>query len=161
MFHSIRCKFPAPVSVALLSIAILIATASASRAGLADNVKTETLPNGLQVLVLENHKAPVATFHVFYKVGSRNEQVGKTGLSHLIEHLMFRGTKKYKPEEFDEIIQQNGGELNAMTSENYTEYFETINRDHLDVPITLEADRMANFAPQGFDAEKAVGGEES
>jgi zinc protease len=160
MFHSIRCKFPAPVSVAMLSIAILIATASASRAGLADNVKTETLPNGLQVLVLENHKAPVATFHVFYKVGSRNEQVGKTGLSHLIEHLMFRGTKKYKPEEFDEIIQQNGGELNAMTSENYTEYFETINRDHLDVPITLEADRMANFAPQGFDAEKAVVEEE-
>jgi len=160
MFHFIGSKFPAPVSVAMLAFAILIAAASASRAGLADNVKTETLPNGLQVLVLENHKAPVATFHVFYKVGSRNEQVGKTGLSHLIEHLMFRGTKKYKPEEFDEIIQQNGGELNAMTSENYTEYFETINRDHLDVPIGLEADRMADFSPQGFDAEKAVVEEE-
>ena len=70
-------------------------------AGISDNVKTETLPNGLKVLVLENHKAPVATFHVFYRVGSRNEQTGKTGLAHLLEHLMFRGTKKYKPEEID------------------------------------------------------------
>src|SRR6202050_579489 len=104
MFHFIGSKFPAPVSVAMLAFAILIAAASASRAGLADNVKTETLPNGLQVLVLENHKAPVATFHVFYKVGSRNEQVGKTGLSHLIEHLMFRGTKKYKPERSESVV---------------------------------------------------------
>ena len=106
--------------------------------------------------MLENHKAPVATFHIFYKVGSRNEQTGKTGLAHLLEHLMFRGTKKYKPEEIDQIIQENGGDLNAMTSEDYTEYFENINRDHLDVPISLEADRMANFDPKGFDSERAV-----
>lgn len=123
---------------------------------MSDNVRSETLPNGLKVLVLENHKAPVATFHIFYKVGSRNEQVGKTGLAHLLEHLMFRGTKKYKPEEIDEIIQENGGDLNAMTSEDFTEYFEKINRDHLDVPISVEADRMANLDPKGFDAEKAV-----
>ncbi|HLI78775.1 MAG TPA: pitrilysin family protein [Candidatus Binataceae bacterium] len=123
---------------------------------MSDNVKTATLPNGLRVLVLENHKAPVVTFHIFYKVGSRNEQVGKTGLAHLLEHLMFRGTKKYKPEEIDAIIQENGGDLNAMTSEDFTEYFENINRDHLDVPISVEADRMANLDPKGFDAEKAV-----
>ena len=143
-----------------LAIAVSIALAGPARAGISDNVKTETLPNGLKVLALENHKAPVATFQVFYKVGSRNEQVGKTGLAHLLEHLMFRGTKKYKPEEIDEIIQENGGDLNAMTSEDYTEYFEDINRDHLDVPISLEADRMANLAPQGFDSEKAVVEEE-
>ncbi len=126
------------------------------RAAISDNVKTATLPNGLQVLVLENHKAHVATFNVFHKVGSRNEQTGKTGLSHLLEHLMFRGTKKLKPEEFSSIIQENGGEDNAFTTEDYTDYFETINSDHLDVPISLEADRMANFEPKGFDSEKQV-----
>ncbi len=135
---------------------LVLAAAGAARAGLSDNVKTETLPNGLRVLVLENHRAPVATFNVFYRVGSRNEQVGKTGLSHLLEHLMFRGTKKLKPEEFSNIIQQNGGMDNAFTTADFTDYFEVINKDHLDVPISLEADRMANFEPKGFDSEKAV-----
>jgi zinc protease len=159
MLDFFRFKFHAPALV-FVAIAVSIAFASRAMAGITDNVKTQTLPNGLQVLVLENHKAPVATFHVFYRVGSRNEQVGKTGLAHLLEHLMFRGTKKYKPDEFDAIIQQNGGDLNAMTSEDYTEYFEIINRDHLDVPITLEADRMANLEPKGFDSEKNVVEEE-
>ena len=121
-----------------------------ARAGITDAVKSETLPNGLKVLVLENHKAPVATFNLFTKVGSRNESFGKTGISHLVEHLKFRGTKKYGPEEFSNIIANNGGEDNASTSADYTNYFELLNRDHLDVPIGLEADRMANFAPQGL-----------
>ena len=125
-------------------------------AGVSDNVKYKRLPNGLQALVLENHKAPVATLNVFYHVGSRNETFGETGISHLCEHLMFRGTKKYGPEEFSNIIAENGGEDNAFTSADYTDYFEIINRDHLDVPLSLEADRMANFAPKGFDSEKAV-----
>ncbi|MBV8139364.1 MAG: insulinase family protein [Deltaproteobacteria bacterium] len=123
---------------------------------MADAVKTKTLSNGLRVLVLENHKAPVATFSVFYRVGSRNEQFGRTGISHLLEHLMFRGTKKYGPEEFSNIIQENGGMDNAFTTSDYTNYFVNINKDHLDVPISLEADRMANFAPQGFESERAV-----
>src|SRR5437868_4731423 len=120
MFHHLRYKSTAALACSL-ALAVSIALASTAHAGISDNVKTETLPNGLKVLALENHKAPVATFHIFYKVGSRNEQVGKTGLAHLLEHLMVRGTKKYKPEEIDEIIQENGGELNAMTSEDYTE----------------------------------------
>src|SRR5271169_2715647 len=96
------------------AIAVLLAIASpAAHAGITDNVKMKTLPNGLQVLVLENHKAPVSAFNVFFKVGSRNEQTGKTGLSHLLEHLMFRGTKKLQPEEFSNIIQQIGGMDNA------------------------------------------------
>ena len=131
-----------------------------ARAGITDAVKTETLPNGLKVLVLENHKAPVATFNLFTKVGSRNESFGKTGISHLVEHLKFRGTKKYGPEEFSNIIQQNGGMDNAFTGADFTDYFEVINRDHLDVPIGLEADRMANFDPKGFDSELAVVEEE-
>jgi zinc protease len=140
-----------------LAAAILCCALGVSaRAGVADAVKYAKLPNELQVLVLENHKAPVATLNVFYRVGSRNEVTGKTGISHLCEHLMFRGTKKYGPEEFSNIIQENGGDDNAFTTEDFTDYFEVINRDHLDVPIKLEADRMANFAPQGFDSEKSV-----
>jgi zinc protease len=155
MLYHLRFKSASALACSL-AIAVSIALASAARAGISDHVKTTTLPNGLKVLVLENHKAPVATFHIFYRVGSRNEQTGKTGLAHLLEHLMFRGTKKYKPEEIDHIIEENGGDLNAETSEDFTEYFENINRDHLDVPISLEADRMANFEPKGFDSEKAV-----
>ena len=141
---------------AALGIIVCIATSGPALAGMADAVKAQTLSNGLRVLVLENHKAPLATFNVFYRVGSRNEQFGKTGLSHLCEHLMFKGTKKLGPEEFSQIIQQNGGEDNAFTESDFTDYFETINKDHLDVPITLEADRMGNFEPKEFDKEKHV-----
>ena len=144
------------VLVAALGIILCIAASVPARAGMSDAVKAQTLPNGLRVLVLENHKAPLATFNVFYRVGSRNEQFGKTGISHLCEHLMFKGTKKLGPEEFSQIIQQNGGEDNAFTESDFTDYFETINKDHLDVPITLEADRMGNFEPKDFDKEKHV-----
>lgn len=140
----------------LAALVFSILAPLSTRAGIADAVKAKTLSNGIRVLVLENHKAPVATFNVFYHVGSRNEQFSKTGLSHMLEHLMFRGTKKFGPEEFSNIIQENGGMDNAFTTSDYTDYFENINKDHLDVPISLEADRMANFAPQGFDSERAV-----
>jgi len=139
-----------------LMLTFLASTGGAAGASMTDGVRKVVLPNGLTILVLENHKAPVANFNVIYRVGSRNERMGKTGLSHLVEHLMFRGTKKLKPEEFSNIIQENGGEDNAFTEEDLTAYFELINRDHLDVPIALEADRMANFEPKGFDSEKAV-----
>jgi zinc protease len=151
IINRLRLNLPAACSAVLL-----VALGGNARAGISDNVKYEKLPNGLQVMVLENHKAPVATLNVFYRVGSRNEVFGETGISHLCEHLMFRGTKKYGPEEFSNIIAENGGEDNAFTSADYTDYFEIINRDHLSVPLSLEADRMANFAPKGFDSEKAV-----
>jgi len=144
------------VPMAALGTLLCLAASAPARAGIADAVKAQTLPNGLRVLVLENHKAPLAIFNVFYRVGSRNEQMGKTGLSHLCEHLMFKGTKKLGPEEFSQIIQQNGGMDNAFTDTDFTDYFEKITKDHLDVPITLEADRMANFAPKDFDKEKHV-----
>ncbi|HEV3112982.1 MAG TPA: pitrilysin family protein [Candidatus Binataceae bacterium] len=150
----LRCS-RAGLSRALM-LTVLVCVGGAAHAGMTDGVKKVVLPNGLTILVLENHKAPVSNFNVIYRVGSRNEQMGKTGVSHLVEHLMFRGTKKLKPEEFSNIIQENGGEDNAFTEEDLTAYFELINRDHLDVPIALEADRMANFEPKGFDSEKAV-----
>src|SRR5271170_192514 len=147
---------PSSLIVAVIAVTLGLCAASRADAGMADAVKYTKLGNGLQVIILENHKSPVATFNVFYRVGSRNEQFGKTGISHLCEHLMFRGTKKLAPEEFSNIIQENGGDDNAFTSNDFTDYFEIINRDHLDVPIALEADRMANFEPKGFDSEKAV-----
>ncbi|MGH7865727.1 MAG: M16 family metallopeptidase [Candidatus Binataceae bacterium] len=145
--------------VAAIAIAVapmLLVSHTLVAAGITDNVKAATLRNGLRVLVLENHKAPVATLHIFYRVGSRNETTGKTGIAHLLEHLMFRGTKTLKPEEFSNVIQENGGRDNAFTTADFTDYFEVINAANFDVPIRLEADRMANFEPKGFDSERDV-----
>jgi zinc protease len=144
------------LNLGLFFCCLLLDPISRADAAMSDQVKYARLDNGLQLIVLENHKAPVATLNIFYKVGSRNEQFGQTGISHLCEHLMFRGTRKYGPEEFSNIIAENGGEDNAFTTEDYTVYFEIINREHLNVPITMEADRMENFDPKGFDSEKAV-----
>jgi len=112
----------------------------------AERVRETVLPNGLKVLLLEEHKAPVAVFQVWYRVGSRNEQLGKTGLSHLLEHLMFKGTAKVGPEEYSKIIQRNGGNDNAFTADDGTTYFATMASDRLGVVVDLEADRMQNLA---------------
>lgn len=111
----------------------------------AERVRQAVLPNGLKLLLLEEHKAPVAVLQVWYRVGSRNEHLGRTGLSHLLEHLMFKGTKKVGPEEYSRIIQHNGGNDNAFTSDDATTYFATIASDRLGVVIDLEADRMQNL----------------
>ena len=104
-----------------------------------------TLKNGLKVLILEDHKAPTATFQIWYRVGSRDENIGKTGLSHLLEHMMFKGTKKYGPKTFSQTIQRAGGTDNAFTSKEYTGYFELLASDRIGLPIELEADRMRNL----------------
>ena len=104
-----------------------------------------TLKNGLKVLILEDHKAPTATFQIWYRVGSRDENINKTGLSHLLEHMMFKGTKKYGPKTFSQTIQRAGGTDNAFTSKEYTGYFELLASDRIGLPIELEADRMRNL----------------
>src|SRR5438034_399296 len=85
------------------------AAASAAELSYSSRVREHSLTNGLKLILLEEHKAPVAVFQVWYRVGSRNELLGKTGLSHLLEHLMFKGTDKLGPEEYSRIIQRNGG----------------------------------------------------
>jgi zinc protease len=129
-----------------------------ARAGLREQVSETILPNGLKVILLENHKAPLATFQVWYRVGSRNEAWGKTGLSHMLEHMMFKGTKKVGPEEFSRIIQENGGSENAFTSYDYTAYFENLSVDRVQVAIDLEADRMQNLMlrEEDFRTERMV-----
>lgn len=129
-----------------------------SEAGLKENVFETVLPNGLKVILLENHKAPLVTFQVWYRVGSRNEAWGRTGLSHMLEHMMFKGTEKVGPEEFSRIIQENGGNDNAFTSRDYTAYFENISTDRVQVSIDLESDRMQNLLlrEQDFRTERMV-----
>jgi zinc protease len=127
-------------------------------AGLKEQVFEAVLPNGLKVLLLENHKAPIVTFQVWYRVGSRNEEWGKTGLSHMLEHMMFKGTKKFGPEDFSRMIQENGGNNNAFTSHDYTAYFENLRADRIQVAIDLESDRMQNLMlrEEDFRTERMV-----
>ena len=95
------------------------------------NPTTFTLDNGLQVVVIENHRAPVVTHMVWYKVGAAEEPPGKSGIAHFLEHLMFKGTDKRAPGEFSKIIARNGGSENAFTSQDYTGYFQKIAKDRL------------------------------
>jgi zinc protease len=142
----------------LLLLLPFILSVAISEAGLKENVFETVLPNGLKVILLENHKAPLVTFQVWYRVGSRNEAWGKTGLSHMLEHMMFKGTEKVGPEEFSRIIQENGGNDNAFTSHDYTAYFENISADRVQVSIDLESDRMQNLLlrEQDFRTERMV-----
>ena len=135
---------------------------SFSEAGLTDRIFETILPNGLKVILLENHKAPLVTFQVWYRVGSRNEEWGKTGLSHMLEHMMFKGTPKVGPEEFSRIIQENGGNDNAFTSRDFTAYFENLSADRIQVAIELESDRMQNLIlrEKDFRTERMVVAEE-
>ncbi len=110
------------------------------------NVQEYKLDNGLQVLMLEDHSAPVITYMVYYRVGSRNEEVGKTGLAHFFEHMMFNGSKKYAREVHSQMVKANGGSLNANTWYDRTAYFENIASDKLELVIHLEAERQANLA---------------
>jgi len=121
-------------------------------------VTQATLPNGLQVVMLEDHRAPVVTLQVWYKVGSRNERPGITGISHLLEHLMFRGTPKYGQGEFSRLVQGKGGAHNAFTADDHTVYFENVASPHLDLLLELEADRMANLTldDTSFSAERKI-----
>lgn len=103
------------------------------------------LSNGLKVFIIEDRKAPLATFQIWYRVGSIDEPAGKTGISHLLEHMMFKGTPKYGSKVFSNIIQRNGGSDNAFTTKDYTMYFQTIASDRIGISIALEADRMKNL----------------
>jgi zinc protease len=156
MKKSPRAKNPVRVGVFILVFFFLFL--SISQAGLKEQVFETILSNGLKVILLENPKAPLITFHIWYRVGSRNEEWGKTGLSHVLEHMMFKGTKKYGPEDYSRIIQENGGETNAFTSRDYTGYFATLRSDRVQVVMDLEVDRMQNLnlREEDFVTEKMV-----
>jgi len=116
------------------------------------------LPNGLKLIVQEDHRAPVAVVQVWYKVGSSYEHDGTTGLSHALEHMMFKGTKHHKPGEFSRIVAARGGKENAFTTTDYTAYFEEWAASNVELSFQLEADRMRNlqFDEQDFEKEMKV-----
>ena len=128
----------------LLLLLLVFGIAAPAHAKLFD-AQSFTLPNGLQVVVIPNHRAPIVTQMVWYKVGAADEVTGKSGAAHFLEHLMFRGTKTVPPGQFSRIIAENGGEENAFTTHDYTAYFQNVAADRLELVMKLEADRMANL----------------
>jgi zinc protease len=136
----------------------LTLSAPAWAASLTDRVFETVLPNGLKVLLVEEPKAPVVTIQVWYKVGSRNEPIGKTGISHMLEHMMFQGTPRIGPKQFSLTVQRNGGVDNAYTTSDYTAYYENFAADRVLFGLTLEADRMAHLliGEQQFQPERQV-----
>jgi zinc protease len=126
----------------LLAICLLSPTVAASTA---EPTHEFLLGNGLKLIVQEDHRAPVAVVQIWYKVGSSYEYDGITGVSHALEHMMFKGTETYGPGRFSEVVAAHGGEENAFTSTDYTAYFQTWSADNVELSFKLEADRMRNL----------------
>ncbi len=121
---------------------ICIVTAAMAQA---EAVTDFTLENGMEVVVIEDHRAPVVTHMVWYKIGAADEPPGHSGIAHFFEHLMFKGTDEIKPGEFSAIVEAQGGNDNAFTSWDYTAYFQRVAADRLDLMMKMEADRMRDL----------------
>lgn len=123
-----------------------------------EEIKTFTLKNGMKFFVYENHSIPNANMYLFFKVGSRNENIGITGISHFFEHMMFNGAKKYGPKEFDRVMEANGGSNNAYTTENITAYTDWFPSSALEIIFDLESDRIRdlNFDDTMIESERGV-----
>lgn len=148
-----------------LTAGLFAFAAAAASAETAPQPSTFHLENGMQVVVVPDHRAPVVTHMVWYKVGAVDEAPGKSGIAHLFEHVMFKETQNIGPEEFTSIVQRSGGQLNAFTSWDYTAYFERVHKDQLGKMMELEAERMVNLIinddPEGpFISERDVVKEE-
>lgn len=141
-----------------LSILLLGFCGSLSAQTKADDVKTFTLDNGMKFLVLEDRSIPNANMYLFYKVGSRNEYPGITGLSHFFEHMMFNGSKKYGPKMFDQTMEFNGGANNAYTTQNLTVYTDWFPVSALETIFDLESDRISSLSidPKMVESERGV-----
>ncbi len=129
------------LSIAVPLLAVLLHAAPVTAA-----IQEKMLDNGLKVVVKEDRRAPIVTSQVWYRVGSSYEHGGLTGVSHVLEHMMFKGTEKLQPGEFSRIIAENGGDENAFTGRDYTAYFQTLANDRLAVAFELEAERMRHLA---------------
>src|SRR5437870_2192689 len=127
-----------------------------------EDVGRTVLDNGLVVLTKEVHTSPIVTSMIWYRVGSRNEELGQTGKSHFLEHMLFKGTEKYGKGEIDLLTLKNGGANNAFTWLDFTAYYFTFASDRWQAALEIEADRMRNttFAEEEFESEKQVVEEE-
>ncbi|MDQ7090463.1 MAG: pitrilysin family protein [Methylococcales bacterium] len=129
----------------LLLIALCCLPFGVNSAETESKVHEKVLKNGLKILIKEDRRSPVVVTQIWYKVGSSYEPNGITGISHMLEHMMFKGTKKYPAGEFSKIIAENGGNENAFTGQDYTAYFQTLEKSRLEISFKLEADRMRNL----------------
>ena len=129
----------------LVVMLLFVLAAGGASAQSADRVLAATLENGLRVLLQEDHRSPIVTFQMWYRVGSRNEARGATGIAHFLEHLMFKGTPTHGQGQFARLVEQNGGQDNAFTSQDVTSYYVNIAADKIDLVIDLESDRMHNL----------------
>jgi zinc protease len=145
------------IRVLLVPFAMLAATLTAAMAR-AEVVTAFTLDNGMEVVVIEDHRAPVVTHMVWYRIGSADEPVGVSGVAHFLEHLMFKATETMESGEFSATVAANGGDDNAFTSYDYTAYFQRIAADRLPLMMQMEADRMNNLAltPEDIETERQV-----
>jgi len=123
-----------------------------------EDVRRTVLDNGLVVLTKELHTSPIVTSMIWYRVGSRNEELGQTGKSHFLEHMLFKGTHRFKKGQIDLLTLKNGGSNNAFTSQDFTAYYFNFASDRWNIALEIEADRMVNcnFDPEEFEAEKKV-----
>ncbi len=138
----------------LLIFALCYLPISANSASV--KVHERIFENGLKVLVKEDRRAPVVVSQIWYKVGSSYEPGGITGISHMLEHMMFKGTEKYPAGEFSRIISENGGSENAFTGRDFTAYFQTMEKSRLEVSFKLEADRMRNIRLNADELKKEL-----
>ena len=141
--------------------AVLAAVLTASlmpRMAVSAEVSTFTLDNGMEVVVLEDHRAPVVVHMVWYRAGSADEVAGTSGIAHFLEHLLFKSTDTLDSGELSRVVAANGGSDNAFTSYDYTAYFQRIASDRLDLVMGMEADRMRNirFTPEEVETERQV-----
>ncbi|MBK1707123.1 M16 family metallopeptidase [Halochromatium glycolicum] len=146
----------ASLAALLLATALDASAAVDPAAALSAPVHERVLGNGLKVLVKPDDRAPIVTSQVWYKVGSSYEHGGITGVSHALEHMMFKGTERLEPGEFSRIIARNGGDENAFTGRDYTAYFQTLAADRLEVAFELEADRMRHLALPAEEFAKEI-----
>ena len=148
----------AAILVAILLVAERPTPVTGQAKAASDAVVATTLDNGLRVLLLEDHRSPIVSLQVWYRVGSRNELRGATGIAHFLEHLMFRGTPTYGPGVYARTVERNGGQNNAFTTQDVTSYYVDIAADRLDRILALEADRMSNLAldPKIITSEREV-----
>jgi zinc protease len=161
VFHPIMMSFTIHQPLVRSVVALVLLLVGAAPSG-AVEPSEYLLSNGMRVLLVEVPKAPVATVQVWYKVGSRNEVMGRAGLSHMLEHMMFKGTAKYPKGSFSRLIRKNGGIDNAFTSQDFTAYFENLAADRVELALELEADRMQGLILENseFQTEREVVKEE-
>src|SRR5690349_17889385 len=131
---------------------------SAAPSEVKQSFERHTFPNGLSLITKEARSAPVVSFWVWYRVGARDEHAGITGISHWVEHMMFKGTQALGKGQIMQMVAENGGTLNAFTSDDWTTYYETLPSDRLDLALQIEADRMINsrFDPEEVASERTV-----